>query len=324
MKKLSFSLASLVMSVALASCTTAPELALPEPVVNYDSPTKLELANLPPPTKSISVAVYSFTDQTGQFKPMQSTQTLSRAVTQGPSAVLVQALHDAGGNEWFDVVERENLQHLLNERQIISQMRERYLGETEVNPNALPPLVFAGILLEGGIISYDTNIRTGGAGARFLGIGAATEYREDTITVYLRAVSTKTGTVLTSVTTSQRVASIGIAANAFRYVSFKELLEVDAGITVNQPTQLAVQQAIEKSVYALIMEGAMKDLWSFRDPVEGQRKISEYLQLKKDTYPLDAVDHVPELAQVIPERANESGLAVEQYQDPLVFRQSHR
>ncbi len=165
--------------------------------------------------------------------------------------------------------------------------------------------MFAGILLEGGIISYDTNVRTGGAGARFLGIGASTEYREDTITVYLRAVSVKSGTVLASVTTSQRVASIGLAANAFKFVSFRELLEVDTGITVNQPTQLAVQQAIEKCVYGLIMEGAMKGLWSFNDSATGEAAIDKYLASRGNVYPVDAFDHDPDLARAIPEKRPE-------------------
>src|SRR3546814_6428192 len=99
------------------------------------------------------------------------------------------------------------LRNLLNERQIIREMRERYLGETQVNPQALPAMLFAGVLLEGGVIGYDTNTVTGGAGASFLGIGGRTEYRQDTVTVYLRAVSVRTGEVLTSVTASKTIAS---------------------------------------------------------------------------------------------------------------------
>lgn len=297
-----FTLAVFVFGAS--ACASTPN-QLPEPEVNRMTATQKQLVELPPPGQRIAIAVYSFTDQTGQFKPSSTTQTLSRAVTQGASSILVQALQEAGDQTWFDIVERENLEHLLNERQIISQMRQRYLGEEAINPSALPPLMFAGILLEGGIIGYDTNLRTGGAGARFLGIGASTQYREDTVTVYLRAVSTKTGTVLASVTTSQRIASIGIAANAFKFVSFKELLEVDTGITVNQPTQLGVQQAIEKCVYALIMEGAMKDLWAFQDRSAGKAEIDKYLASNTGVYPADAVDHIPDLAEVIPEKPPE-------------------
>ena len=121
------------------------------------------------------------------------------------------------------------------------------------------------MLLEGGIVGYDTNTVTGGAGAAFLGIGAKSEYRQDTVTVYLRAVSVRTGEVLTSVTASKTIASQSIGANAFRFVAFKELLEAEAGYTTNEPDQVALQQAIEKAVYALVMEGVDLKLWDFAD-----------------------------------------------------------
>src|SRR3546814_10992407 len=102
-------------------------------------------------------------------------------------------------------------------------MRAAYLGEKTLNRQALPPLLFAGILLEGGIIGYDSNTKSGGLGARFLGIGGSTQYREDTVTVYLRAVSVKTGEVLSTISVRNSIASIGLAANTFRYVAFTEL-----------------------------------------------------------------------------------------------------
>ena len=71
-------------------------------------------------------------------------------------------------------------------------MRQRYLGETTIYKDALPALKFAGILIEGAITGYDTNMRTGGAGARYLGVGAFTQYREDSVSLYLRVVSGKT------------------------------------------------------------------------------------------------------------------------------------
>lgn len=223
------------------------------------------LFDLPAPTRPVAVAVYGFTDQTGQFRASSTGQTLSRAVTQGGSSILMKALQDAGRRSWFTIVEREQVSHLLNERQIIREMRERYLGEQGVNPEALPALLFAGVILEGGVIGYDTNTVSGGSGAGFLGISARTEYRQDTVTVYLRAVSVRTGEVLTSVTASKTIASYALGAGAFRYVGFKELLEAEAGITTNEPDQMALQQAVEKAVYALVMEGAELNLWSFQN-----------------------------------------------------------
>jgi curli production assembly/transport component CsgG len=238
--------------------------------------TQTLLEALPAPDRPVAVAVYGFSDQTGQFKPTDQGQTLSRAVSQGGASILVKALQDAGNRQWFTIVERESLKNLLNERQIIREMRERYLGEQGVNPQALPALLFAGVLLEGGIVGYDTNTVTGGVGAAFLGIGGHTEYRQDTVTVYLRAVSVRTGEVLTTVTASKTIASQGVGASAFRYVAFKDLLQADAGYTTNEPDQVALQQAIEKAVWELVLDGAELKLWNFANPAAATPLLDEY------------------------------------------------
>lgn len=268
---LALALAALA-SLPLAGCMSMAQdgrTAMPTTTSLAYFPKKTQTQNLlnqlPAPQRPVAIAVYGFTDQTGQFKPSAQGQTLSRAVTQGASSMLVKALQDAGNRNWFTVVERERLDNLLKERQIIGEMRKRYLGEQEVDPNALPALLFAGVLLEGGIVGYDTNTVTGGAGAAFLGIGARTEYRQDTVTVYLRAVSVRTGEVLANVTASKTIASQALGASAFKFVAFRELLEAEAGITSNEPDQVALQQAIEKAVYGLVLEGVDLDLWRFDD-----------------------------------------------------------
>ena len=141
------------------------------PVVGPVTELNKTLRDLPLPKSRVAVAVYSYTDQTGQFKPSEATQTLSKAVTQGATSVIIKALQDTSSGGWFTVVERERLDNLLKERRIIQDMRKIYLGEEQLNPQALPPLLFAAILLEGGIVGYDSNIQTGGVGARLLGIG---------------------------------------------------------------------------------------------------------------------------------------------------------
>ena len=274
---------SCLLAAALGGCATVTEdgrtlfpETRPEAFIPDKTQTQTLLERLPAPSRPIAVAVYGFVDQTGQYKPNETGQTLSRAVTQGGGSILVKALLDAGKRQWFTIVERESLRNLLNERQIIREMRERYLGEQGVNPQALPALLFAGVLLEGGIVGYDTNTVTGGAGAAFLGIGGRTEYRQDTVTVYLRAVSVRTGEVLTTVTASKTIASQSIGANAFRYVGFKELLQAEAGYTTNEPDQVALQQAIEKAVYAMVLEGVELKLWEFADANAGFPLLSEY------------------------------------------------
>jgi curli production assembly/transport component CsgG len=322
MKRLS---AFLALSL-LAGCANISEdgrSTIPETTSFAFIPQKTQtqrlLTAIPPPQRPIAVAVYDFTDQTGQFKPTENTQTLSRAVTQGASSILVKALQDAGNRSWFTIVERESLKNLLSERQIIREMRERYLGERDVNPQALPALLFAGVLLEGGIISYDSNTVTGGAGAAFLGIGGHADYRQDTVTVYLRAVSVRTGEVLTTVTASKTIASKAISGSAFKFVAFKELLEAEAGITTNEPDHLALQQAIEKAVYELVMEGVELKLWNFADPKAGWPLLWRYEQERDGIYSpaqvqqaMERSGEMPPLKIKAPKKEPESANAKEQ------------
>jgi curli production assembly/transport component CsgG len=246
------------------------------PVVNPITEVNQSLRDLPPPSQKVVVAVYNYADQTGQFKPSETTQTLSRAVTQGATSVLIKALQDVGNGSWFTVVEREKIDNLLKERRIIQQMRMTYLGEKQINPQALPPLLFAGIIFEGGIIGFDSNLQTGGLGARLLGIGGDLKYRLDTITIYLRAVSTKTGQVVGSVTTHKTIASVALQGGLFKFIALDKILEAEAGFTKNEPDQLAVQQAIEKAVYSMVIEGSESNVWSFADKTAQRRLFENY------------------------------------------------
>lgn len=274
-------LAALSVSLLTACAGIQPHLLSPhlmtsEPRIDPVTASSYNLMTLPPPKARVAVAVYNYTDQTGQFRPTDGAQTLSRAVTQGGTSILIKALDDAANGQWFTVIERERLDNLMRERQIIREMRQRYLREEETPAEALPPLLFAGILLEGGVIGFDSNSITGGAGARYLGIGASQRYRQDTVTVYLRAVSVKTGEVLANVTTKKTIASHAISANAFRYVAFRELLEAELGVTTNEPDQLALRQAIEKAVHDLVLEGARRGLWEFDNPAAAAPLLDRY------------------------------------------------
>ena len=150
---------------------------------------KLPLLDGPPMT----VAVYGFIDKTGQNKPNEKLALFSKAVTQGAETFLIKALKDS--KNWFKVVERVGLDNLIKERQLIRNQREVYEGK-EAKP--LKPLTIAGIMIEGGIIGYDTNIRSGGAGARYLGIGGNQQYRVDEVVVSLMLISVSSGEILLS------------------------------------------------------------------------------------------------------------------------------
>ncbi|GAA4277614.1 CsgG/HfaB family protein [Aquimarina mytili] len=229
------------------------------------------LRNIPPPVEPVVVGVYKFRDQTGQYKPTEAGSTFSTAVTQGATTILIKALEDS---KWFVPIERENLSNLLNERNIIRSTRKEYRKTKNPNEPQLPPLLYAGIILEGGIVSYDSNIITGGLGARYFGIGGSTQYRQDRITVYLRAVSTSSGKILKTVYVSKTILSQALDANFFRYVKFRRLLEAETGFTKNEPAQLAVSEAIEKAVESLIIEGIEDKLWAVKAEPE---KINELI-----------------------------------------------
>lgn len=283
-------------ALLLSGCVALPDIPETSRLAVYPEKTQTQelLGALPPPARPVAVAVYDFEDLTGQFKPSETGQTLSRAVSQGGASILVKALQDAGNRSWFTIVERESLNNLLNERNIIREMRERYLGEQGVNPQALPAMLFAGVILEGGIVGYDSNTLTGGSGAAFLGIGGRTEYRQDTVTVYLRAVSVRTGEVLTSVQTSKTIAAYALGASAFKFVEFKELLEAEVGFTTNEPDQLALQQAIEKAVYALVLEGVDLKLWEFADAEAGWPFLWRYRQEREGVFSAEQVQSAME------------------------------
>jgi curli production assembly/transport component CsgG len=280
MRRLALLAASAALALGLGACAYAPKPAVMTKLPVYPNRTASEtmLGELPAPEHPVAVAVYGFGDETGQFKPSSTGQTLSRAISQGGGAMLIRSLEAADNRGWFTIVEREQLKDLLNERQIIRDQRAQYLGEKSVNPQALPALLFAGVLLEGGVVGYDTNTVTGGVGATMLGIGGDAKYQQDTVTVYLRAVSVKTGEVLTSVTASKTITSYAVDANIFRYIASTSLLETENGFTTNEPAMLALQQAIDKAVYGLVMQGAEQHLWSFADPKAAWPALWRYEQ----------------------------------------------
>jgi len=202
-----------------------------------------DLVSLPPPKEKLVVTAYNFRDQTGQYKYSPNVATYSRAVTQGATSMLMKALENSG---WFTVIEREGLPHLLKEREIVNTMRESYETREGGLLPALPPLLYAGVILEGGIISYDTNVLTGGFGAKYFGLGGDIEYRRDQVTIYLRAVFTTTGRVLKSVSTTKTILSKEVHLGIFRFVRLRKLLEAETGLTTNEPVHMSVLEAIDK------------------------------------------------------------------------------
>ena len=212
----------------------------------------------------ITIAVYEFTDQTGQRKPNPKFSQLSTAVTQGPDVWVISALKAVSNGDWFKVVERKGLANLVKERQLIRSTRELYDGETEAN-NQLKPLVFAGLIVEGGIVGYDSNIASGGVGARYFGIGLSEQYRTDQVTVSLRVVAVQTGEILLSVSATKTIASYSKGGDVFRFLDMStKALEFESGMATNEPVNYAIRTTIEHAVLQMIYEGVNKKLWKMQ------------------------------------------------------------
>lgn len=262
-----------------AGCTLLQGQPLREPVavgqratLTPDGPSHADLAQLPRARGRVAVAVYHFRDFTGQYKPAPDS-SYSTAMTQGATSLLVKSLLDSG---WFQPVEREGLQDLLTERRIARSQDDggpAAAPATAPQTAPLPPLRPAGILIEGGIIGYESNVRTGGLGARYFGVGASDEYRTDQVTVNLRVVDVRSGDVLASLSTTKTVYSQQLSADVYRFVRFKRLLEAEGGFTRNEPAQLCLQDAIEAAVVHLVARGVRGNLWSLADEQERDNDV---------------------------------------------------
>jgi len=265
-------LIALLIGCGLAGCQTTNNYEIykgKSPYIEGTS-TKDRLIALPDleGQPKITIAVYRFTDQTGQRKPSTKFSQLSTAVTQGGSMFVVNALKSVSDGDWFQVLEREGLDNLIKERQLIRSTRTEYDGEQQVG-NILKPLVFAGLILEGSIIGYDSNIKTGGQGARYLGIGISEQYRVDQVTVSLRMVSVQSGEILLTTNVTKTIASHSKGGDVFTFLDMNtKALELESGVAVNEPVTYAIRTAIEFAILELIYDGKDKGYWKFKEEKE--------------------------------------------------------
>jgi len=258
----------LCLSVTLLSnCASRNVLegsGVPHIVIKSSSILELqseELKNIQPAKRKPVIAIYpnSFKDQTGARKSNGQFAQFSTAITQAPEAFLIRALKHAADGEFFQVAERVGLDSLTKERQLIRSTRETFDEES-----AVKPLLLAGLLIQGGVLSYDSNVKSGGMGARFLGIGSSKEYREDLITITLRLVSVSTGEVLIEVLVTKTITSAGLSQDLFRFIDDgSRLIEVEGGVARNESTSIALQKAIEDGVLEIINVGIIRGYWEY-------------------------------------------------------------
>tara|TARA_R110002012_G_scaffold783_4_gene3468 strand:- start:915 stop:1820 length:906 start_codon:yes stop_codon:yes gene_type:complete len=263
-------------------------------IVSIQDLQSVELKNAAIPKISPVVAVYptAFTDQTGQRKSNSEFALFSTAITQQPNALLIRALKHAGNGQFFRVVERVGLDNLTKERQLIRSAREQTASDEE-KKKALRPLLFAGILIEGAVISYESNLESGGSGARYLGVGKSVQYREDNITVSLRMVSVATGEVLLEVLSQKTIFSYGKSEDIFKFIEAgTELVEVEMGNARNESSTIALMKAIEGGVLEIIESGYEKGFWILQNNNEGVELKNEEIKIDKPDCDDECVDNI--------------------------------
>ena len=257
-----------LLAIFISSCAVLnhnEDLALtqdikPSSVLDLQSE---ELKNLPPASVMPTVAIYpnSFKDLTGQRRSNSSFALFSTAITQAPEAFLIRAFKHTANGKFFRVVERVGLDDLTKERQLIRSTRKEFKED-----NKMKPLLFAGLLVQGGVISYEANLRSGGAGARYLGIGNSKQYREDTVTISLRLVSVSTGEVLMETLVSKSIISTSVSQDVFRFIETgTELVEIEGGVAENESVSIALQKAIETGVLNIINIGIERGYWKYEN-----------------------------------------------------------
>jgi curli production assembly/transport component CsgG len=270
--------------VLLAGCSvTRPADVAPNAQLTPPSAITRDLVHLPPAKGKVAVAVYAFRDQTGQYKAAPDS-SFSTSVTQGAASILVKALKDSN---WFLPVERENLQDLLTERKIVRALEQPQ--EKGAPVVTLPQLTPASVLVEGGVTAYESNVRTGGIGARYLGVGMSSQYRVDQVTINLRTVDMRGGHILNAVSTTKTIYSYEVHPSVFRFVSFKNLVELEGGLTRNEPAQLCVKEAIEAAVVHLIVQGVKDKNWALKNEQDISNPIFQ-AYLKASTEYAELVD----------------------------------
>ncbi|XTZ36949.1 curli production assembly/transport protein CsgG [Salmonella enterica] len=259
----------------LSGCLTAPPKQAASPTLLPRAQSYNDLTHLPMPTGKVFVSVYNIQDETGQFKPYPASN-FSTAVPQSATAMLVTALKDS---RWFVPLERQGLQNLLNERKIIRAAQEN--GTVAINNRfPLQSLTAANVMIEGSIIGYESNVKSGGVGARYFGIGGDTQYQLDQIAVNLRVVNVSTGEILSSVNTSKTILSYEVQAGVFRFIEYQRLLEGEIGYTSNEPVMMCLMSAIETGVILLINDGIERGLWDLQHSTDRNNEIlTKYRQM---------------------------------------------
>jgi curli production assembly/transport component CsgG len=87
---------------------------------------------------------------------------------------------------------------------------------------------------------------------------------------------------LGNVSTTKTIYSYEIQPSVFKFVNFKDLVELEAGTTANEPVQLCVREAIEAAVVHLTVQGVRDHVWALRNPADEQSPVMQAYRSESD------------------------------------------
>ncbi len=276
------------------------------PIPNVTTTTKSELTALPKPAQKIPVSVWQIPDETGQFRRSAGGGTeLSHAVTQGAHHMLIKALNDSG---WFTVVERQGWPQLIQEIRIKEELRKR--GAPHVKEDFMD-LVVPVYMINGAITEFDDHPVSFGWGFGLRGGSTSPRSTISSVAVDLRLTDVETGEVVDAVSISKRIISYQTDFGIFRFIKFNWLLELEFGWTINEPTDLAVREAIEKAVIHLIVKGVREGLLGFAPAKEEDKKFFSEYRLDTDEIEKQKMETLLKASKEASEEAKEGEQAAQ-------------
>jgi curli biogenesis system outer membrane secretion channel CsgG len=125
----------------------------------------------------------------------------------------------------------------------------------------IPPLNPSEYIIEGGIIGYDSDVVTSGAGLKIMNIGGFGEVRKDTVSVNMRLVNVNTGRVVLSTTLTKGIFSQKLQGSGMGYVSIDRILEAEGGIGYNEPVFEALNLTIQSAVLDIVKKAQSQGIW---------------------------------------------------------------
>jgi curli biogenesis system outer membrane secretion channel CsgG len=205
----------------------------------------------------IRVALGAFDDKTGQYKD-STVLRYSSAVTKGGADLLSHLLYRALGPRILVERDPRNLGIIRQEYDMTYKYDNegRLIGLVQQG-GPVGGLSGAKYLVTGAVIYYIVDPSSGGGGLNVQGIGFNVKFGSARVAVELRLVDMASSEVVWSTIQESGVDGWQVGADMFRFVSSNGssyLVQAEAGMAAQLPTDYALQMSLEESVARMVLE----------------------------------------------------------------------